>query len=119
VAGSFALFGSNERSARAVPVLFAIAGLLATYAATRRIYGRAAGLFAALVLGTSLFYFALGRFLILDMAVSVCMSATLFCFLLGVREAHPRPEPIRGLRAGAGCSTGSTPAPPSPRWRKA
>ena len=89
VAGSFALFGSNERSARAVPVLFAIAGLLATYAATRRIYGRAAGLFAALVLGTSLFYFALGRFLILDMAVSVCMSATLFCFLLGVREAPP------------------------------
>ena len=89
VAGSLALFGPNEWSARAVPVLFALAGVLATYAAARQIYGRAAGLSAALVLGTSLLYFALGRFLILDMAVSVLMGITLFCFLLGVREPPP------------------------------
>ena len=60
-----------------------------TYAAARRIYGRSAGLAAALVLGTSLLYFALARFLILDMAVSVFMGATLFCFILGVREPPP------------------------------
>jgi len=89
VAGSLTVFGPNEGSVRAVPLLFAIGGVLAAYAATRRIYGRAAGLSAALVLGTSLLYFALGRFLILDMAVSVLMSTTLFCFILGVREAPP------------------------------
>ncbi len=89
VAGSQLLFGQNEWSARAIPMLFAIGGVLATYAATRRVYGRAAGISAALMLGTSLLYFALGRFLILDMAVSVLMSTTLFCFLLGVREPPP------------------------------
>ncbi len=38
------------------------------------------------MLGTSLLYFGTGRFLVLDMPVSVLMSATLFCFILGVRE---------------------------------
>lgn len=89
VAGCIELFGSNEWSVRHAPLLFALGGVLFTYAATRRIYGRSAGIAAALVLGTSLLYYALARFLILDMAVSVFMSATLFCFILGVREPPP------------------------------
>ncbi|HTO03295.1 MAG TPA: glycosyltransferase family 39 protein, partial [Opitutus sp.] len=79
-------FGSSEMAVRAVPAFFALAGVLITYGATRRLYGRGAGLAAAIVLGSSLLYFALGRILSLDMAVSVLMSATLFCFLQGVRE---------------------------------
>jgi 4-amino-4-deoxy-L-arabinose transferase-like glycosyltransferase len=86
VAVSLELLGPGEWSVRAVPALFALGGVLLTYAAARRISGRAAGLAAALVQGTSLFYFILGHALILDMAVSVLMSATLFCFILGVRE---------------------------------
>lgn len=86
VAVSLELLGPGEWSVRAVPALFALGGVLLTYAAARRISGRAAGLAAALVQGTSLFYFILGHVLILDMAVSVLMSATLFCFILGVRE---------------------------------
>lgn len=78
--------GRSEWSVRTAPVLFALGGVLFAYAAGRRLYGRTAGLLAALVLGTSLLYFALARLLILDMAVSVLMSATLFCFILGVRE---------------------------------
>jgi 4-amino-4-deoxy-L-arabinose transferase-like glycosyltransferase len=91
VAGCLNVFGPNEWSVRAAPLLFALGGVLFTYAATRRIYGRSAGLAAALVLGTSLLYYALARFLILDMAVSALMSATLFCFILGVREPPPAP----------------------------
>ena len=91
VAGCLKLLGPGEWSVRAAPLLFALGGVLFTYAATRRIYGRSAGLAAALVLGTSLLYYALARFLILDMAVSVLMSATLFCFILGVREPPPAP----------------------------
>ncbi len=86
VAACLQLFGRSEWSLRTAPALFALAGVLVAYAAGRRIYGRIAGLLAALVLGTSLLYFALARLLILDMAVSVLMSATLFCFILGVRE---------------------------------
>ena len=60
VAGCFAVFGENEWAARVA---------------------------SAIVLGSSLLFFALSRLLILDMAVSMLMCATLFCFILGVREA--------------------------------
>ena len=86
VAACLQAFGPNEWSVRAAPALFALGGVLLAYAAGRRLYGREAGLLAAGVLGTSLLYFALTRLLTLDMAVSVLMSATLFCFILGVRE---------------------------------
>ncbi len=80
-------FGPSEWSMRAAPALFALGGILLTYATARRLHGRTAGLVAATVLGTTLLYYAMGRILILDMAVSVLMSATLGCFILGVREA--------------------------------
>ncbi|MEN9635276.1 MAG: hypothetical protein RL077_3680 [Verrucomicrobiota bacterium] len=81
------LFGPGEVAARLTPTLFGLAGVLMTYVAGRRLYGRAAGVGAAVVLGTSLLYFVLSRILLLDMVVSVLMSGTLFCFILGVREA--------------------------------
>ncbi|MBI3886169.1 MAG: glycosyltransferase family 39 protein [Opitutae bacterium] len=87
VAGFMKIFGPDELAMRATPALFALGGVLLAYAAGRRLHDRRTGLAAALVLGTSILYFALARILILDMAVSVLMSATLFCFLLGVREA--------------------------------
>jgi 4-amino-4-deoxy-L-arabinose transferase-like glycosyltransferase len=86
VAGFMRVFGSDEFAVRATPALFALGGVLLTYAAVRRLHDRATGLASATVLGTSILYFGLGRILILDMAVSVLMSATLFCFILGVRE---------------------------------
>ena len=43
VGGFLELFGPSEWSVRAVPALFALAGVLLTYAATRRLYGRGAG----------------------------------------------------------------------------
>lgn len=79
-------FGESEWSVRLLPAAFALGGVFLTYAAARRLHGRAAGLGAAVALGSSLLYFALARILILDMAVSVLMAATLFCFILGVRE---------------------------------
>ncbi|HUR57014.1 MAG TPA: glycosyltransferase family 39 protein [Opitutaceae bacterium] len=91
VGASIYAFDSAEWAVRLTPALFGLGGVLLTYAAARRMHGRVAGLAAAVVLGTSLLYFALSRILLLDMAVSVLMSATLFCFILGVREpASPR-----------------------------
>lgn len=87
VAGAMQIFGPNELAIRGVPALFGLAGVLLTYAAARRLHNRRTGLAAATVLGTSLLFFAFARILLLDMAVSVLMSATLFCFILGVREA--------------------------------
>jgi 4-amino-4-deoxy-L-arabinose transferase-like glycosyltransferase len=87
VAAGLVCFGPGEASLRIMPVVCGVGGVLLTYAAARRLFGRAAGLGAAVVLGTTAFYAALSRLLILDMGLSVLMSATLFCFLLGVREA--------------------------------
>jgi 4-amino-4-deoxy-L-arabinose transferase-like glycosyltransferase len=86
VGANLKIFGPSEWAVRATPALFALGGILLTYAAARRLSGRTAGLASAVVLGTSLLYFGTGRFLVLDMAVSVLMSATLFCFILGVQE---------------------------------
>ncbi|MBM3853037.1 MAG: phospholipid carrier-dependent glycosyltransferase, partial [Verrucomicrobia bacterium] len=80
------LFGAGEFAARLTPALFGLAGVLLTYATGRRLFGREAGLAAAFVLGSSLLYLVLSRILLLDMAVSVLMTATLYCFILGVRE---------------------------------
>jgi 4-amino-4-deoxy-L-arabinose transferase-like glycosyltransferase len=79
-------FGPGEMAARLTPALFAIAGVLITYAAARRLYDRPTGIASAVVLGSSLLYVALSRILLLDMVVSVLISAALFCFLLGVNE---------------------------------
>ena len=107
VAGCLKLFGPGEWSMRAVPALFSLSGILLAYVAARRIYGRRAGLAAATVLGTSLLYFALSRILILDMVVSVLMSAALFCFILGVREpaGQTRRWLFYGLYAAAALAT--------------
>jgi 4-amino-4-deoxy-L-arabinose transferase-like glycosyltransferase len=78
-------FGPGEAALRLTPTLFALGGILLTYAAARRLYGREAGLAAAIVLGTSILYFGIARLLQLDMALSTLMSAALFSFILGLR----------------------------------
>ena len=85
-AGFLRVFGQNEWSVRAVPAMFAVLGVLLTYAAGRALYDRLTGLLAAFVLGTSLMWFVLGHIPLLDMAMAVFMSGTLFCFICGIRE---------------------------------
>src|SRR3954469_9039278 len=76
------IFGLNEWAVRAVPALFALWGVLLTYAAARRLFDPETGLAAAVVLGTSLLWFAIGHIPILDMAVSVMMARALFAFII-------------------------------------
>ena len=101
------LFGPGEFAARLTPALFGLGAVLLTYAATRRLHGRTAGIAAAVVLGTSLLHFVLSRILLLDMAVSALIAATLFCFILAVREpAGPRRRALfLGLYASAALAT--------------
>ncbi|MBL9212220.1 MAG: glycosyltransferase family 39 protein [Opitutaceae bacterium] len=98
VALSRLAFGPGDAAARLPSVVFGVGGVLLVYALGRRLFGREAGLAAAFVLGTSLLYFALSWLLLLDMVLSVTLSAALICFLLGVREP-PGPR-RRGLFLG-------------------
>ena len=95
VAASLRAFGPREAAARAVPALAGLGGVLLTYAAGRRLFGRGAGRWSAVVLGTSALYFAHTHLLIIDLLVSVLMAATLFAFILAVREPPGRRR--RGL----------------------
>lgn len=84
-AGSIRLLGLGEWSLRLWPALFALAGCLAVYTAGRVLFGRETGLLSAVVLATSLLYYALSRMIILDMPVSVLLTIALLAFLLGTR----------------------------------
>ena len=98
VAVALQVFGPGEGAVRAVPALFGLAGVLLAYAASRRLWGRAAGLGAAFVLGTSALYMAFSHILLLDLAVAVLMSAVLYCFILALQE--PPGARRRGLFYG-------------------
>lgn len=102
-----AIFGLNEWAVRAVPALFAVWGVLLTYRAGRRLYGRDAGLAAAVVLGTTLLWFAIGHIPILDMAVSMLMARALFRFIQGVNapDAASRRRHFIHLYASMGLAT--------------
>ncbi len=83
---SIKLFGVNEWSLRLWTAVLAWLGCLAVYVSARRLFGRRAGLVAAVVLATSLLYYAMGRIITLDMAVSVLLSCSLLAFLWGTLE---------------------------------
>jgi 4-amino-4-deoxy-L-arabinose transferase-like glycosyltransferase len=107
VAACERVLGPSEWSVRLTPALLAIAGILMTYGAARRIQGRDAGFWAAIVLGTSLLYMTFVHLLGLDMAVSVFMSVGLFCFIAAVREQPGRARRMLfwGLYASAALAT--------------
>jgi 4-amino-4-deoxy-L-arabinose transferase-like glycosyltransferase len=107
VAASIELLGPSEWSLRTAPALFGLGGVLLTYATARRLYGRTVGAAAAIVLGSCAFYAALARFLNIDIAVSVLMSATLCAFLLAAREppGARRRWLFYGVYAGAALAT--------------
>lgn len=83
---SIKLFGLDEFTLRLWPVLLALMGCLAVYAAGARIFGRRSGLIATAVLATNILYYGLGRAIILDMPVSALLTAALLSFLVGMHE---------------------------------
>lgn len=83
---SIKIFGLSEWSLRLWTALFAFIGCLTVYIAGRKLFDRRTGIISSVVLATSLLYYAMGRIITLDMALSVLLSYALLAFLLGVRE---------------------------------
>lgn len=91
-AAAFELFGINEWTSRLWSALTGFAGiLLAGYCATR-LYGRTTGTLAALALGSSFYYFALGHINTLDMGVTFFLEAALVGFLLAQHDRASQRE---------------------------
>jgi 4-amino-4-deoxy-L-arabinose transferase-like glycosyltransferase len=78
---SLRVFGVNEWAARLPSALAALATVLAVWLLGRRLLGPARGEAAALVLLSSLEFFALARTLTLDMALTACVTAAVAAFV--------------------------------------
>jgi len=83
-AASLRVFGQSDRSCRLMDALMSLFGCLGIYAAGRKLYNPKAGLFSAVILASSLLYFALARVITLDMTVSIFLTFSLLSFILGV-----------------------------------
>ena len=77
----------NIWAVRSINALIGLVGLLITYLATRKLFDRLTGLLAASILGTSMLYFVMSHMVSLDLPVTVFLSACLYSFIIGTREA--------------------------------
>jgi 4-amino-4-deoxy-L-arabinose transferase-like glycosyltransferase len=90
-AAAYAAFGEHHWTARLWPALTGLAGVLLTFFAGARLFGRSAGLYAALALGGSALYVIVAHIVTLDMGLTFFMTATLAGILLSQRNgASPR-----------------------------
>ncbi|MBC7859604.1 MAG: glycosyltransferase family 39 protein [Burkholderiaceae bacterium] len=83
---SFAAFGLGEWQARLWTGLCGLLGVALTGYAGWRVFGARAGLYAALVLGSSLFWVASGQIDSLDMSLSAMMAIGLCALLIAQRD---------------------------------
>jgi|GEM_PF-5128812 len=74
VAASLRLFGVNNFAARFPSALMALVGIAAAWAAARRMYGKDAADWSAIVLGTSWLYFGVGRMCTHDMPFAALVT---------------------------------------------
>ncbi|MYM86889.1 glycosyltransferase family 39 protein [Rugamonas sp. FT82W] len=85
-AASFAVFGLGEWQARLWTGLCGLGGVLLTGYAGNRVFGARAGFYAALALGSSLFWVASGQIDSLDMSLSGMMTIVLCAVVLAQRD---------------------------------
>ena len=84
---AYTLFGEHEWTARLWSALTGLLGIVAIFYAGLRLFGKQAGFYAALVLGSSLLYVLIGHINTLDMGVTFFMTLALIGFLLAQRDA--------------------------------
>lgn len=86
----YGIFGMTEFAARFFSAVFALLTAFLAYAFARRLYDERTGIYAALILGTSLIYFCLAKLIITDMALMFFFSAIMVFFYLGWQTGQRR-----------------------------
>jgi 4-amino-4-deoxy-L-arabinose transferase-like glycosyltransferase len=89
VASSYELFGVSEWSTRLPLMLGVLALLFVTYALGKHAYGGRGGLYASVVLATSLGPYIFTRFEIPDIAVGLWLALSAYFFLLSLEQERP------------------------------
>jgi 4-amino-4-deoxy-L-arabinose transferase-like glycosyltransferase len=88
---SLRLLGENEFAARGFTAAASVAGILLTYWMGSALAGWRTGLFSAIVLSTSLYYYIIGRLNTLDMTLAISLLLAIFpayLYLSGKRESR-------------------------------
>jgi 4-amino-4-deoxy-L-arabinose transferase-like glycosyltransferase len=86
-AAAYTLFGEHAWTARLWSVLTGFLGVFMVYFTGRRLFGKPAGWYAALVLGSSLLWVLMAHVNTLDMGVSFFLSASVCAFLLAQQDS--------------------------------
>lgn len=102
IAASFSLLGTSALAARLPFALLGILGVWLTFRFVARLTDARRGLWCALVVATSPFYFILARQAITDLPFAVFLVGAMGCFLITVAEERPRRRDVFGVYAWAG-----------------
>ena len=86
----YKLFGFNEAAARFPSALGATLCVFFIYWCGRKLWNRATGFIAALILATSIGCFAFGRAASMDMPLTACLTLALVFFLIALNDSTPR-----------------------------
>jgi 4-amino-4-deoxy-L-arabinose transferase-like glycosyltransferase len=90
---AYEVFGEHQWTSRIWAALTGLAGLLLAWFTGTRLFGREAGIYAVLLLGSSLLYAMMAHVNTLDMGVTFFISLGIFSLLLAQKEeqaAHRR-----------------------------
>lgn len=83
-------FGVNEWALRFFPSLYGILGCICVYITGHLLFNRTAGIYSALLLASSPFYFLASHYANMDLEVAVLITACLTCFLLAMQDAFTK-----------------------------
>jgi 4-amino-4-deoxy-L-arabinose transferase-like glycosyltransferase len=83
---AYEVFGEHQWTSRIWAALTGFAGILLAWFTGARLFGRAAGIYAALLLGSSMLYAMMSHINTLDMGVTFFISLGLFSLLLAQKE---------------------------------
>ncbi len=92
-ATAYRVFGEHHWTARLWPALSGLLCVLLIYLAGRRLFGEVTGFYAALILASSPGVIMAAQMATLDMGLTLFMTATLLCFLLGLTDTTSKSSP--------------------------
>jgi len=91
---SYKLLGANYGSARLPAVLAALLVLAIVYWLALQLEGKRAGIISVAMLASSLLFLSFARMAMSDMLLTLCVTASLACFILSLRIGTPRSKTI-------------------------
>ncbi|WP_225804840.1 glycosyltransferase family 39 protein [Streptomyces sp. NK15101] len=107
-AGLLSLFlrgGTDDFTARAVAAAIGVLTVAVTYLLARRLYGRAAGFAAALVLAVMPYHVVVTRQVLLDGLMTLCATVALYCVVRYVQSGSDGLPWLLGAAAALGAAT--------------